>query len=297
VRSLSTDLQAHLAGDAHTIAIMLRLDLVNGDVLAFTDHDAELAYDLGDGEVAYQPWTGISPSDVVLVTGFDVSNFEVTGPIGDVVTRAAVLGGKYRKAKARLFFVNWADLTQGAGKIMQGRVAASRVEGSRFIFEVRNALDILNQSKGRVLSPYCSAIFGDSSTGCPVVRTAHPCEVTAVTDAFRFTVDLGGTHADDFFNFGSVAFLTGDLTGIEEAKVFDYTGASGAVELYEPLVEAPQVGDTLNLYRGCSKLLKSDDVAVPTCATWGAVEDFRGWPECPSSRFYMKVNAPGTSYE
>lgn len=296
MRSLSVELQEHLSGNAHTIAMMLRLDLVNGETLAFTDHDNELAFDLGDGDAIYQPWTGISASDVVLVTGFDVSNFEVNGPIGDVVTRAQVLGGKYRKARARLFFVNWKDLTQGAGRIMQGRVATSRVEGARFFFEVRNALDAMNQSQGRMLSPYCSAIFGNSSTGCPVVRDAYPCEVTAVTDTFRFTVDLGGAHADDFFNFGSVEFLTGELAGIEEAKVFDYNGATGAVELYEPLIQAPEVGDTLNLYRGCSKLLRSDE-SIPTCFTWGAVEDFRGWPEVPSTRFYMKVNAPGTSYE
>lgn len=295
MRTLTNELQEHIAGDAQTITIMLRLDLINGDVFAFTDHDQELVYDLGDGDTTYQPWTGINPSDVVLVTGFDISNFEVTGPLGDLVTRTAVLGGKFRKARARLFFVNWDDLTQGAGKLMQGRVAVSRVEGSRFVFEVRNALDLLDLSKGRAMSPYCSTIFGDAQ--CTVVRDVYPCEVTAVTDAFRFTVDLGGVHPDDFFTWGAAAFLTGELTGTEEAKVFDYDGTTGAIELYEPLVAAPEVGDTLNLYRGCSKLLKSDDATIPTCASYSNVVNFRGWPECPSSRFYLKVNAPGTTYE
>jgi len=295
MRAISADLAAHFASNAHTLATMLRLDLVNGEILAFTDHSDELAYDLGDGEATYEPWTGINPSDVVLTTGFEASNFEVTGPIGDVITRTAVQGGKYRKAQARLFIVNHDDLTQGAAKIMQGRVAVSRVEGSRFVFEVRNALDLLNQSQGRALSPLCSAVFGDAQ--CTVVRTAYPCEVTAVTDAFRFTVDLGGSHADDFFNFGSTDWLTGDLVGIEEAKVFDYNGTTGAIELYEPLFAAPEVGDTLNLYRGCSKLLKSDDASLPTCLSYSNVVNFRGWPEAPGSRSYMKVNAPGTSYE
>jgi uncharacterized phage protein (TIGR02218 family) len=294
VRTLSAELETHLAGNALTLATMLRLDLVNGDVLAFTDHDLPLTFDLGDGSAEYLPWTGITPSDVVLATGWEASNFEVTGPIGDVVTRTAVLGGRFRKAVARLFVVNWADLTMGSAKLMRGRVASARVDGSRFVFEVRNALDILNQSQGRVMSPYCSAIFGDAQ--CTVVRTAYPCEVTAVTDSFRFTVDLGGSHADDFFNFGSVDWLTGELTGTEEGKVFDYNGTTGAVELYEPLIEAPQVGDTLNLYRGCSKLLKSDDATLPTCLSYENVVNFRGWPECPSSRFYHKVSAPGTSY-
>lgn len=294
MRDISAALADHLAGDAHTLATMLRLDLVNGDVLAFTDHSEAVVYDLGDGGVEFQPWTGIDPSDVVLTVGFEASNFEVTGPIGDIVTRTAVLGGRFRKARARLFIVNWADLTMGAVKIMQGRVAVSRVDGSRFTLEVRNALDLLNQSQGRVLSPLCSAVFGDAK--CQVVRTPYPCTITAVQDSFRFTVDLGGDHADDFFNFGSVSFLTGDLAGTEEGKVFDYNGTTGAIELYEPLIEAPQIGDTLNLYRGCSKLLKSEDANQPTCLTYDNVVNFRGWPEVPSSRFYMKVSAPGTSY-
>jgi uncharacterized phage protein (TIGR02218 family) len=294
VRTIGASLDAHLAGNAHTLAACLRLDLANGDTLAFTDHDLPLVVDLGDGTTTYEPWTGISASDVVLTTGWEASNFEVTGPIGEVVTRTAVSGGRFRRATARLFMVNWDDLTMGYIPLMRGRVASARVEGSRFVFEVRNALDILNQSQGRVMSPYCSAIFGDAQ--CGVVRTAYPCEVTAVTDSFRFTVDLGGSHADDFFNFGSVDWLTGELTGTEEGKVFDYNGTTGALELYEPLIEASQVGDTLNLYRGCSKLLKSDDATLPTCLSYENVINFRGWPECPSSRFYHKVSAPGTSY-
>lgn len=296
MRTLAEAFEDHLAGDAHTLAVMLRLDLINGDVLAFTNHDDTIAYDLGDGSADYQPWTGIDVSDVVLTVGFEASNFEVTGPISETITRTAVLGGRFRKAQARLFIVNWNDLTMGPASIMQGRVATANVDGPRFKFEVRNAMDQFNQSQGRVFSPYCTAIFGDSSTGCPVTRTAYPCEITAVVSSFQFTVDLGGSHADDFFNFGSVSFLTGDLTGTEEVKVFDYNGTTGEVELYEPLVATPEVGDTLNLYRGCSKLLKSDDASIPTCLTYGAVEDFRGWPEVPTSRFYMKVSAPGTSY-
>lgn len=293
-RTVGGGLATHLAEHGQTVATMLRIDCVNGDTLAFTDHDNELSYDLGDGVAVYQPWTGINPSDVVLAAGFDASNFEVTGPLGDVVTRAHVLGGKFRGANARLFIVNWADLTDGAAKIMRGRVAGSRVEGSRFVFEVRNAADAFNESWGRVFSPLCSATFGDAQ--CTVARTPIAATVTAVTDAFRFTLDLGGAHPDDYFNLGAVSFQSGELDGTADAAVFDYNGTTGAVELVEPMFAAPQVGDTVNIYRGCSKLLKSDDASLPTCLSYGNVVNFRGWPECPSSRFYQKVNAPGTSY-
>jgi uncharacterized phage protein (TIGR02218 family) len=273
---------------------MLRLDLADGDVLAFTDHDVSLTFDLGDGGTVYQPWTGIQPSDVVLSVGFDASNFEVTGPIGDVVTRVAVLGGKFRGALARLFVVNWADLTQGAAKIMQGRVATGKVEGSKFTLEIRNAADAFNIQWGRVLSPLCSAVFGDAQ--CTVTKVPVAATITAVTDSFRFTVDLGGDYADDYFNLGTVSFQSGELAGTADATVFNYDGTTGAIELSEPLPATPEIGDTLNVYRGCSKLLKSDDASLPTCLSYDNVVNFRGWPEVPSSRFYHKVSAPGTAY-
>lgn len=295
-RTLSANMEAHLAGSAHKLATMLRLDLADGTVLAFTDHDQELSFDLGDGAATYEPWSGINPSAITLVVGLEASNMEVTGPIGDVVTRTHVLGGRFRSAVARLFMVNWSALADGPVRLIKGEVAEGRVEGSRFVLEVRGIAARFNDSWGRVLSPLCTATFGDPSTGCPVVRTAYPATVTAVADDMNFTTDLGGDHANDFFNLGSVEFLTGALANTAEVPVIDYVGASGAVELLEPLNDQPQVGDTLNLYRGCSKLLRSDDATLPTCLTYGAVEDFRGFPEVPGSRFYHKVSAPGASY-
>lgn len=295
-RTLSAGMQSHLAGNAHTLCAMLRLDLPNGDVFAFTDHDATLSFDLGDGPAEYQPWTGIDASAVVLAVGLEASNCEVSGPIGDLVTRNAVMGGRFRGAVARYFMVNWDELSDGPIRFMKGEVGEGRCEGSRFFLEIRGLTAPFNESWGRVLTPLCTATFGNPDTGCPVVRVPVAATIIAVTDDFRFRVNLGGTYANDYFNLGSVSFLTGDLDNTAEAVIFDYVGATGAIELLEPLVDTPQIGDTLNVYRGCSKLLRSDDAGLPTCFTYGAVESFRGFPEVPGSRFYHRVSAPGSTY-
>jgi hypothetical protein len=65
--------------------------------------------------------------------------------------------------------------------------------------------------------------------------------------------------------------------------VFNYTGATGAVELLAPLAALPVIGDTLNLYRGCSKLRKSAMPRLPTCLGYSNVARFRGWPDVPGS--------------
>lgn len=296
MRTLSAGMQAHLAGNAHKLVSMLRLDLADGTVLAFTSHDKPLVFDLGDGEVEYQPWTGIDVSAVVFSTGLEASNFEVSGPIGDLVARTAVLGGRFRKATARLFMVNWSSLGDGPIRLMKGTLGEGRVQGSRFVNEVRGLTANFNETWGRVLTPLCTATFGDITTGCPVVREPVPATVNWVGDDFRFAVDIGGEWPDDWFNLGAVVFLTGPLAGTAEATVTDYNGETGEIALLEPLPDLPEIGDTLSLFRGCSKLLKSDDPMLPTCLTYGAVEDFRGHPEVPGSRFYLRVKAPGASY-
>lgn len=279
-------LAAHVAGKAHKLCYMLRLDLTDGTSMGFTDHDNVISWNLGDGAIDYNP--GINISDVTLAAGLESSNFEASGPI-DTVTRLHVLGGRYRNAVARLFMVNW-QVQTAAAAIMRGKVGACRVEGDWFTFEVRNAGDMFNQTQGGVLTPYCRTYFG--STQCGVVRTAYPGEITAVGSPMKFTVDHA--DADYFFNFGNVKFTTGDLTGVEEAKILSFVG--GEVELFEPLLKEPEVGDTVILYRGCSKLIKSEDATMPTCVSYDNGVNFRGHPQVPGSRFYMKVSAPGSSY-
>lgn len=296
MRDLTAGMLAHLAGDTHELVTCLRLVLKDGTVLAFTNHDEPLAFNLGDGAVEYQPWTGIDVSAVLLTVGLEASNFEVTGPIGELVTQTHVLGGRYRGAVAHLFMVNWEALEDGPVRLMKGDVGECRVEGSRFVFEVRGIAAAFNETWGRVLNPLCTATFGDPTTGCPVALSPIAAVVTAVTDDFRFVLDLGGDHPDDYFNLGTVEFTTGELAGTVKGTVVDYAGATSAVELLEPLVDTPQVGDALMIARGCSKLLKSSDPSLPTCLTYGAVVDFRGWPEVPSTRFYHRVSAPGASY-
>lgn len=286
-------LATHVAGYSHKLACLLRLDLKDGTVICLTDHNNELTCDLGDGAQTYSPNPGVSISDITLAAGFEASNFEAFGPVVAPFTRVAVLGGRFRAAVVRLAFVNWETLDWAP--VMRGKVGACRIEGDRWVLECRNAADAFNQTQGGVLSPYCRTWFG--SPKCGVTRTPYETTVAAVTSAGRFTVDLAGDHADDFFNFGSVLFTSGALAGTDEARILDYAGSSALVDLFEPMLQAPEVGDGVTLYRGCSKLLKSDDASVPTCLSWDNVVNFRGHPEVPGSRFYHKITAAGTNYE
>jgi uncharacterized phage protein (TIGR02218 family) len=261
---------------------MLRLDLTDGSTLAVTDHNADIDFDLGDGSVTYSAETGIFPSDLSLSTGFDGSDIEINGPIDATVTRAAVLGGRYDGATARLFQVNWKDLTDGALKLMRGRVSVSVVEGSRFKFVIQTEASRFSQQVGRVITGYCDADFGD--TRCGYTPATLAATVTAVTDTRSFTVSFTGTYADDYWNKGTVTFTSGELSGIRPVEIFDWS-AAGAVALWTPLPEVPQVGDTLTISQGCEKTRAA-------CLAYDNVINFRGFPDVPGSDQVLRYPNP-----
>ena len=283
-RTLSAGLTTHLAGRSHTRCNMLLLDLEDGSTVAITDHDNDLTYDIGDGDETYVSGTGILTSNVALSCGLDADNYEVTGPIGDTVTLEAVMGGRFNRAVARLFQVNWKDLTQGAIKLLKGTIAEARVVGGKFTFEIRSDVDRLNQTVGRTLANQCDADFADQ-VRCFATATEVVGTVTAVTDAMRFTVSFTGSYADDFFNKGTVTALTGDLAGTQPVEIYDWTSA-GAITLFAPLVEAPGVGDTFTVRNGCGKSRED-------CMAHNAIVWFRGFPEIPGSDQVMKPAIPG----
>lgn len=286
-RTLGGPLVAHLATQTQTRCTMLRLDLVDGTTLAITDHDRDLEFDLGDGEVTYSAQTGILPSDLSLSCGFDDDDIEVSGPITDagLTTRTAMLGGRFDDAVARLFQVNWNSLGSGAIKLMKGYVARVSVEGGQFKLTIHSEISKFKQTVGRVISGYCDADYGDGRCGKTPVSIAAT--ISAVTDERAFTVTFSGTYADDFFNKGTVLFTSGALNGCRKVEIFDWS-AAGAVTLWTELPEAPQVGDTLTITEGCEKTraacLEKDGDATP----------FRGFPDVPGSDQVLRYPNPGS---
>ncbi|MBS7669327.1 DUF2163 domain-containing protein [Croceicoccus gelatinilyticus] len=261
----------------------------NGDRVALTTWNRTLTIDLGTGEDPDVASPGMVASAVTMALGMESSNFELSGPVGGEFTAERVRGHYWQNAKVWLAWTSpGVAETLPVVPILCGRVADCRIEGGKWILQVRDHADALNQVIGRVQSPYCTYDFGDGK--CTATRTPYPCTVTAVTSTFEFTVDEDG-EADNFFDGGDVTFLTGALAGIE-AEVFRYEG--GALELFAALPAAPEVGDTLNLFRGCSKLRKSDDETLPTCLTYDNVINFGGHPEVPGTEKYMKIATPGS---
>lgn len=284
-RQIGAGMVSMLATRAHTRANMIRLDLRDGTVIGLTDHDRPLAFDLGDGEIEYFASTGILPSALVLSEGFDSDNAELSGPISDIVTRDAVMGGRFDRARVRFFQTNWANPSDGAIPLMKGNVSDGRIEGGKFVLGLRSTIDRFNQDIGRLITPYCDADLGDAR--CKFDLIPVNATVTAVTDAMRFTVSFSGSYADDYFNLGTAIFTSGVLDGTAAIEIFDWTSA-GVVTMWEPFADVPAIGDTLELRQGCAKTREA-------CMAFDNILNFRGFPEVPGSDQVLKYAVPGDS--
>lgn len=267
---------------------MLLLELNDGTIIGVTDHDEDLEFDIGDGLETYQSGTGILTSDVAMSASLDADNYEVRGPLtDDVITLEGVMGGRLNRARARLFQVNWKSLADGALKLLAGSVSEARVENGEFVLSVRSDMDKYNQPVGRLITNNCDADYGDARCGAtPETVTGT---VTSVIDAMRFTVSYTGSFADDFFNKGLVFPLTGDLAGTQPVEIEDWT-VGGAIVTFTPLVEAPGVGDTFTVQRGCPK-------SRADCMARNNIINFRGYPELPGSDQILRVTIPGQGNE
>lgn len=282
-RTLTAGLAAHYATGKTSLARCLRLDLVDGTSFGITTLDQDIDVDLGDGVLTYEAGTGATPSAVALSLGFEADNLEVSGPVGSLVTRAGVLGGRYRGARARLFEVRFDSPTHYA-RLLSGKVYNSRIEAGAFVFGLRSHVAAYNQTIGRVISPYCNADFGDARCGATPLTFAAT--VASVVSDTTFTVTwTGATPTGAQALAGLVTFDTGALAGTLPIELFSLSGTT--LSLYQSAAELPQVGDTLTLTEGCDKLRA-------TCVTkLGDAATFRGFPDLTGTDGYVKYPVPG----
>lgn len=278
-RPISGALAAHLAGRQAFAADCLMIERRDGARFGFTTLDVPPSADLGAGAESYAG--GMSVTSLTLAAGLDASSAEFRGPIGPIVTRAALLGGAWDDAEAWLFRAS--PVAAGIAPLLHGRIREAREEGEEFVLQLRGEADRFNQVIGSLITPYCDADFGDARCGLTI--TPIDATVTAVTDAMRFTVSFAGSYADGYFDLGLATFLSGALAGDAAMEIFHWA-ATGAVTLFEPMSIAPSIGDTLTLRQGCAKIREA-------CMAYGNILNMRACPEVPGSDQVLKYAVPG----
>lgn len=245
---------------------MLLFVLRDGTKYGITDHNKDITFSLPEasGSVTYSAGSGFKISNVQTSVGLEAGNYEVTGPIGDIVTLEQLLGGRWKGATAYLFEMNWKD-TSAAIDIMKGTVSVAGPVGGEFRFEVRDDRDRYGATVGHWVTNQCPRDF---DACCVNIAPETETTVQSVTSTLVFTVAAAITSAN--FVGGKVTFTDGPLAGTDPMDIFSVSGS--IITLFENLPDLPEVGNAVTLQEGC-------DGTIEVCRDrFDNAVNFRGFP-------------------
>lgn len=196
---------------------------------------------------------------------------------GSGITEAALMAKTWDRARLTIQAIDYTNLVAAAVRTWKGFLHhAVVVNGQLSRCEFLSISHLLSQPTGDLYSPICRVIeYGDSQCGKDVTAETFTGVVTAVVDGANFTCDI--TQAEtDYFQFGPCSFTTGNNTGSDKLEIKNSTpaGANTVIELVQDFPFTVQVGDELELIRGCNR-------EWATCQARDNAARFRGEPEIP----------------
>lgn len=272
MKTISGANQTLIAQETSTLAVCWKVTLnVSPPVVyGFTNHDVALVVD----GLTYSADSGVTPSASRCNIDLSVDNLDLIGVLQGL-SAADIQSGVYDGAFVELFMVDWTKATISASDrivLTTGTIGNITRRDNMFIAEVRSLAQALQQTILEVYSPQCRATLGDSRCGVTLSGFTVSGTVTGVTSKSIFT-DSSLTEAADYWNLGSVTWLTGNNAGRTiEVKTF----AAGVVETYLPMPDTIQIGDTYDIVTGCDK-------ALTTCRdTYSNLINMRAEPYLPA---------------
>ena len=276
MRELPDGLAAHLAGGATTLCHCWRLELRNGEVLGFTDHDRALAFD----GTAYEAEAGFAATEIESSLGLSVDNLEASGALSsERLSEARLKAGDFDDATVELWRVNWQDTAQRV-LLKRGKVGEVTRGRGFFTAELRGLSHVLNQPRGRLFQYGCDAVLGDARCGVDLASPDFSAEVVINSCAALRRLEVSGAQgfAAGFFAQGTFTFTSGANAG-RGGQVKFHRGDE--IETWHPLLHEARRGDRLVLRAGCDKQFS-------TCrAKFANATRFRGFPHMPGDDFVM----------
>lgn len=277
-KSASVGMQAHIAQETSTLALMWKIIRQDGQEYFYTAHDQRITYD-GD---QYIPTRGFASSAVENVAGLAVNKTEVkallqmSGEGG--MTAEDLRSGLFDYAEIRIFVVNWANIAHGIIRQRRGWIGeATMTPEGQFQSELRSMAQAYSSRIVEVASPECRVDVFSMRCGLNADDFRISGEVTDVTSRRDFDFS-GGVEAPPYYSGGLLTWTSGDNTG-RSLEVFSHDG--DGLHLFLPPAYPIGVGDTFDLLPGCDKLRA-------TCRDkFANVRRFQGEPDLPGNDQYF----------
>lgn len=281
MKPASNTLKSLLNSDTFLMADLYTIVLADGTVLRWTSADVAV-------NVPPYIWTPVlvKRGSTRITTGVEVDSLDVTFFEGGAYSleNFVTINGIYLNKFARQggfdgatlllergFFTDWNAQPERV-YMFSGLIGDVKPTRTQIDLTVNSSLYLLNAKLPRnIYTAGCRhQLYGDN---CGLVKSAYSTTMTAGVCTTSLINTTSGA-ATGFYDQGTLAFLSGDLTGI--TRTIKHFTNGGQFELIQPLPSAPASGDTFKAYPGCDKNLA-------TCSgKFNNVNRFGGHPYIPS---------------
>ncbi|MFQ6548836.1 DUF2163 domain-containing protein [Aestuariibius sp. 2305UL40-4] len=280
----------HLQTGTTSVARCWSVSRADGMVHGFTDHDRDIVFD----SITFSADSGLTASALSQTTGLSVDNSEAMGVLSSAaISDTDIEAGRCDGAEIKAWLVNWADTDQRELQF-RGTVGEIRRSGGAFTVELRGLAEKLNEPRGRVFQPGCSAVLGDTSCEADLTINGFFTEQGVRADGdgevFRFPGLL--EFEERWFERGTLMMLDGAAQGLSEVVKHDRViDGVRVVELWAPLRAEVKEGDRLTITAGCDK-------RVETCKfKFDNFLNFRGFPDIPGEDWLISTPDRGGKHD
>ena len=274
-----------MSGGAMTLARCWRVTRTDGVVMGFTDHDGDLVFD----GVTHAAGTGLEAADMSAELGFAITGGEVAGALSaHGLTEADIAGGRYDGATVAIYLVDWSAPDKRV-LLDSGAIGEIKRMGTAFVAEIRSLAYRLDEERGRLFRPACSADLGDGRCGVALGSSGFLLRGTVLaTDGRSYLEATADGFVDGWFTGGALTFVSGANAGFSvEVKAHGAMTGKAALTLWRMMGGAIAVGDGFTVTAGCDK-------SIGVCQSkFGNIANFRGFPHMPGNDFVVMSISDG----
>jgi uncharacterized phage protein (TIGR02218 family) len=176
---------------------------------------------------------------------------DIDGAISDdAITENDLQNGLYDHANVELFLADWANSKVVVLPLRTSWIGEIQMDGNTYKVDLRGIAQRLAQTFVQTTSLECRHAFCD--TGCKLDIADFTDSYTVLDVETRDTFNLQGVVPEEpnVYQWGLATFTSGANAGVEMEVLRHY---GRRIQLFLPLNNAIEVGDTLDLVYGCSK--------------------------------------------
>lgn len=228
MRSFTKETSVHTKSRVTTFATLWKVTRRDGVVFGYTDAVEDVPFE----GLIYKAGGGFTASAMEQSAKFNVEHMSVDGftPIGGIddvdITDNDLLDGKFDFASVEINQVNYLKPTDGAVKLLKGRMGQFELKKNQFVVELVSLGAAAQHQIGQIYSVSCRAKLGDVRCKVPLIAQAQS-QLIQLADKLvtgdTITVDVDGRDTNDIVT--TIDLKAGDsmfvkIDGVELTQVF-----------------------------------------------------------------------------